>query len=92
MVASQHPPKCPCCNNPWANGEFFAKLCQECKATEPQGQGLSRDNMDFDVLPKVSFSELSGRKLVVDAILNGSLCGFELPLVCKLNAGCVVSC
>ena len=53
--------------------------------------------MDFDVLPKVSFSELSGselsgRKLVVDATLNGSLCGFELPLVCKLNAGCVVSC
>ena len=50
----QHPQKCPCCNNPWSNGEFFAKICQECTTTQPQGHGLSRDNMDFTVHPKVS--------------------------------------
>jgi len=49
--------KCPCCNNPWASGEFFAKLCQDCDedTKEEEGRGLSRSNMDFSVKPSDNF-------------------------------------
>jgi putative endopeptidase len=52
-----HNIKCPCCNNPWAaaTGDFFAKFCQVCETEEPQGNGLSRSNMDFDIHPKDNF-------------------------------------
>lgn len=49
--------KCPCCENPWsrATGDFFAKLCERCEEKEPEGTGLSRSNMDFEVPPSENF-------------------------------------
>ena len=57
MTVSTAPPKCPCCNNPWAaaTGDLFAKLCQTCEERTPEDMALNRANMDFDVSPQDNF-------------------------------------